>query len=200
MSKVLYIKANAKIEGSRTFEISDKFIDEYKKANPNDEVKVLDLYKEDIDFLKIEDFGVLFSEKNEESRNHRILKYAYEFQEADKYVFSAPMWNLGVPAILKAYIDYVSVSGITFKYTSEGPVGLCTDKKAVFVTTSGSFFSEAPASNFEMAQRYMNAILGFFGIYDVKTILAEGLDKSATNVEKSLEDAKNIATEIAKSF
>lgn len=43
------------------------------------------------------------------------------------------MWNLSIPAILKAYIDYISVSGITFKYTSNGSVGLLNDKKAVHI-------------------------------------------------------------------
>ena len=56
MSRVLYIKANIKNEGeSRTFKVSDSFIEEYKKNNPQDEVIVLDLYKEKIDFLRTED-------------------------------------------------------------------------------------------------------------------------------------------------
>lgn len=200
MSKVLYIKANPKTEGSRTFKISDEFVNEYKKNNPNDEVITLDLYKEDVDFLKLQDFEVLFSEKNSESRNNKLLKYAYEFQEADKYIFSAPMWNLSFPAILKAYIDYISVSGITFKYTSEGAVGLCTGKKALFVTTRGSVFSTGPIESFEMGERYMKAILGFFGICDTQTLYAEGLDSSKTDVDEEVNNAINKGKEIAKKF
>jgi len=49
-----------------------------------------------------------------------ILKYAYQFAEADKYTVAAPMWNLSIPPIFKAYIDYITVSGITFKYTEQG--------------------------------------------------------------------------------
>lgn len=45
--------------------------------------------------------------KQDESRNHPVLKYSYQVLEADKYVFAEPLWNLGVPAILKAYIDYI---------------------------------------------------------------------------------------------
>lgn len=200
MSKVLYIKANPKTEGSRTFKISDEFVNEYKKNNPNDEVVTLDLYNEDIDFLKLEDFGVLFSEKNSESRNNELLKYAYQFQEADKYIFSAPMWNLGFPAILKAYIDYVSVSGITFKYTSEGAVGLCTGKKALYVTSSGSIFSTGPLESFEMGARYIKTILGFFGVYDVEVLAAEGVDMGSTDTDETVESAINKGKEIAKKF
>ncbi|MEI6101693.1 MAG: NAD(P)H-dependent oxidoreductase, partial [Eubacteriales bacterium] len=118
MSTVLYIKANAKPEGvSRTFQISDCFIEEYKKANPGDTIVPLDLYKEDIDFLKPDDIMEIFGPKTEASRKHPLLKYAYQFAEADKYVVAEPMWNLGIPAILKAYVDYISVMGVTFQYT-----------------------------------------------------------------------------------
>ena len=52
MSKLLYIKANIKPEGqSRTFQVADGFIEEYKRLNPNDEVIVRDLYNENIDFF-----------------------------------------------------------------------------------------------------------------------------------------------------
>lgn len=200
MSKVLYIKANPKKEGSKTFQISDEFIEEYKRTHPNDEVKVLDLYEEGLKFLDMDDINTLFSEKTEDSKNNEILKYAYEFKEADKYVFSAPMWNLSFPSILKAYIDYVSVSGITFKYTSEGAVGLCTGKKAVYITSRGSIFSKGPIEPFEMGERYMKAILGFFGIYDVQTLFAEGVDMSSTDLDKLMSDVISNAKEVAKNF
>ena len=159
MSKLLYIKANIKSEGeSRTFRVSDSFIEEYKKNNPKDEVIVLDLYKENIDFLRSEDLGKIFGPKDEESKNNPILKYAYQFAEADKYVIASLMWNLSIPAILKAYIDYVSVTGITFKYTAEGPVGLLKDKKAVHIVSRGGEYANAP---YEMGDRYLRTILGF---------------------------------------
>ena len=82
MSKLLYIKANIKPEGqSKTFEVADKFVEDYKKANPNDEVEVLDLYKEDIDFLRPEDLGKLYGPKDENSKNDSLLKYVYQFAE-----------------------------------------------------------------------------------------------------------------------
>lgn len=151
MSKVLYIKANCKPEGvSRTFKISESFIEAYKNSHPGDEIITLDLYKENINFLTGENLNDVFGHKTPESRNNPILKYAYQFAEADKYVIAEPMWNLSIPAILKAYIDYVSVTGITFKYTAEGPVGLCTGKKAVNIVARGGEYSGEPAASFEM--------------------------------------------------
>ncbi len=198
MSKVLYIKANIKNEGeSRTFKVSDSFVEEYKRNNPEDEIITLDLYKENIDFLRADDLGKLFGPKDEESKNNSILKYAYEFAVADKYIIAAPMWNLSFPAILKAYIDYVSVSGITFKYTAEGPVGLLNNKKAVHIVSRGGAYDNSP---YEMGDRYLRTILGFFGIKDIETIAIDNLDVIGVNVEEKVEEGIEKATSLAKKF
>lgn len=201
MSKVLYIKANIKPEGeSRTFKVSDSFIEEYKRLNPQDEVEVLDLYKENIDFLRPEDLGTLFGPKTEESRNNPKLKYAYQMVEADKIIIAAPMWNLGNPAIVKAYFDYVSVVGITFKYTENGPVGLCKAEKALIVSGRGGDYSNPQAADFEMGERYLRTILTFFGVKDIKAIAAEKLDVQGIDVNKILNDAIDEAKTLAKEF
>ncbi|TGY45724.1 FMN-dependent NADH-azoreductase [Clostridium perfringens] len=198
MSKVLYIKANIKNEGeSRTFKVSDSFVEEYKKNNPEDEIITLDLYKENIDFLRADDLGKLFGPKDEESKNNSILKYAYQFADADKYIIAAPMWNLSFPAILKAYIDYVSVSGITFKYTAEGPVGLLNNKKAVHIVSRGGGYDNSP---YEMGDRYLRTILGFFGIKEIETIAIDNLDVMGVNVEEKVEEGIEKATLLAKKF
>lgn len=198
MSKVLYIKANIKNEGeSRTFKVSDSFVEEYMKNNSQDEVIVLDLYKEKIDFLRPEDLGVVFGPKNEDSKKHPVLKYAYQFAEADKYIIAAPMWNLSMPAILKAYIDYVSVTGITFKYTEKGPVGLLNDKKAVHIVSRGGEYGDAP---YEMGDRYLRTILGFFGIHDIETIAIENLDVAGVDVQGKIEEGIEKSKLIAQKF
>lgn len=198
MSKVLYIKSNLKPEGqSRTFQISDAFIEEYQKSHPEDEIITLDLYKEGIQFLQPEDLMTIFGPKNEESKNHPILKYTYQFKSADKYIFSDPMWNLGIPAILKAYLDYVSVSGITFQYTENGPVGLLKGKKAVHITTAGGDYANAP---FEMSHRYLATILGFFGIEDIELIAGYNMDVQGLDTQHILDEVIEKAKISARNF
>lgn len=201
MGKILYIKANAKPEGaSRTFKISDSFIDTYKQSHPQDEVITLDLYKEGIGLLSESDINTVFGPKTEESKNHPILKFAYQFAEADKYVIAEPMWNLSIPAILKAYIDYICVTGITFKYTAEGPVGLCTGKKAVNIVTRGGEYSTGGGAAYEMGDRYLRTIFAFLGITDFTTISAEKLDVIGEDVEGILQKVIKEAQELAKRF
>lgn len=198
MSKVLYIKANIKNDGeSRTFKVSDNFVEEYKKRNPEDEIIELDLYKENIDFLRPEDLGKIFGPKDEESKNNPILKYAYQFAEADKYIVAAPMWNLSMPAILKAYIDYVSVTGITFKYTAEGPVGLLNNKKAVHIVARGGEYANAP---YEMGDRYLKTIFAFFGVTDMETIAIENVDVVGADVQAKVNEAIERAKLLLEKF
>jgi len=200
MSKVLYIKANPKSNAdSRTFTISESFIEAYKTLHPNDEIVTLDLYKENINFLSIESVNMHKSAPGE-YRNHPVLKYAYQFAEADKYVFAEPLWNLGIPAILKAYIDYISVTGITFTYTAEGPKGLCSNKKAINITSRGGVYSEGYMATLEMGDKYLRTILGFLGIYDFTTIAAEMLDYIGVDVKAILDKTIKQAQEIAATF
>lgn len=201
MSKVLYIKANIKPEGqSRTFKVSDNFIEEYKKVNPQDEVTVLDLYNENIDFLRPEDLGSVFGPKTEESKNHPILKYAYQFVEADKVVLAAPMWNLGMPAIVKAYFDYISVTGVTFGYTANGPVGFAKASKALIVSGRGGDYSSAPMDSYEMGERYAKTILSFLGVKEVLSLAAESLDVQGLDTEKIVNDAIESGKKLAQEF
>lgn len=201
MGTVLYIKANAKPEGvSRTFKVSDKFVEAYNQSHLNDEIITLDLYKENIKFLSESDINTVFGLKTEESRKHPILKYAYQFAEADKYIIAEPMWNLNIPAILKAYIDYITVTGITFKYTEKGAVGLLQGKKAVNIVARGGDYCSEPFCMFEMGDRYLKTIFAFYGITDFTTITAENLDVIGQDVEAIVGNAIKKAQDLAKNF
>lgn len=201
MSKVLYIKANVKPdELSRTFRVSNSFMNRYKELHPEDEIITLDLYNEGIDFLPQGDLGELHTPNPGEGQDHPILKYAFQFLNADKYVIAEPLWNLGVPAILKAYIDYICVANITFKYTAEGPIGLCGGKKAVNITTRGGEYSTSPLKELEMGDRYLRTIFGFLGIRDYTTIAADGLDYVGVDVEEIVQNAIKTAEAEAEKF
>jgi FMN-dependent NADH-azoreductase len=201
MAKVLYIKANAKLaEESRTFKLSDSFIEAYRRNHPEDEVLTLDLYDEGIGFLPRGGLGELRGQGVGDTKSHPIMKYAHQFAEADKYVIAAPFWNLSFPAILKAYIDYIMIAGITFKYTATGVVGLCKGDKAVHFVTRGGDYGKPPFSDFEMGDRYLRVILTFMGIKDLTTISANGLDIIGNDPVALVEEAIQKAQELAKSF
>ena len=98
-----------------------------------------------------------------------------EFLAADIVVIGAPMYNLGVPSQLKAWIDRISIAGKTF-CGEHGPVGLCGAKKLVIASSRGGVDSEgSPAGLFDHQETYLKAALGFLGITDITFIRAEGV-------------------------
>ncbi|SUK36504.1 FMN-dependent NADH-azoreductase [Staphylococcus aureus] len=81
------------------------------------------------------------------------------------------MWNLSFPPVVKAYIDAISIAGKTFKYSAEGPQGLLTDKKVLHIQSRGGYYTEGPAANFEMGDRYLRTIMTFLGVPSYETII-----------------------------
>lgn len=182
--KLLYITAHPFAEeNSSSRRLSRAFIESYKESHPEDEIKEIDLYNSGINFLSAEDLGAIFT-----GQENKVKEVAEEFANADKYVFASPMWNLNMPAILKAYIDYVLYAGITFKYTENGPVGLLENKKAVYVLSTGGVYSNAEAQAYNMGKTYLEGILGFYGVTDVKTYMLEGTHMVAPEQAKVNEE------------
>lgn len=97
-----------------------------------------------------------------------------ELAAADVLVISAPIYNFGIPAALKAWIDMVGRVGRTFRYTSDGPVGLLEGKRAILVTASGG---TGIGSEIDFATPYLRHFLGFVGIDDVEIVAAERGDE-----------------------
>lgn len=113
------------------------------------------------------------------------LRYARQFAEADTIVIAAPYWDLAFPALLKIYLEHVTVTGVTFRYSPEGrPVGMCRARRLYYVTTCGG-----PAV-FNMGYDYICTLCrNFFGINDIKLFMAENLDVVGNDPEQIMASA-----------
>ncbi|MBF9043475.1 FMN-dependent NADH-azoreductase [Rhodobacterales bacterium HKCCE4037] len=102
-----------------------------------------------------------------------------ELQAADTLVIGLPIYNFGVPATLKAWVDQVARAGVTFRYTEAGPEGLLKGKRAIVVVASGG---TEVGSAIDFATGYIRHVLGFIGITDVDFVTADRmmLDAEAT--------------------
>lgn len=110
--------------------------------------------------------------------------YAKQFAQADEIVIAAPFWDLSFPAILKTYIEQITVSGITFEYIDGRPCGLCKAKSLTYVTTSGGpLFAD-------FGYEYMKALAkNFYGISQTKAYRAMNLDVNIIAAEDVLTKA-----------
>ena len=119
-----------------------------------------------------------------------MFEYAVGFSQAEEIVIAAPFWDLSFPSMLKSYLEQINVTGITFRYTSDGKAeGLCRAKKLYYVTTAGGDF--LPES---FGFGYVEALAkSFYGIEDIELIKATGLDIYGAPVENILTECeKNI--------
>ena len=116
-----------------------------------------------------------------------MFSNAKDFASSDIIVSAAPYWDLSFPAVVKNYLEKITVNGLTFAYGENGiPHGLCKAKKLIYVTTAGGpiFYN----FGFEYVKTLAQC---FYGVSDVQLIKAEGLDVFGANVPKIMEDAKN---------
>ena len=111
---------------------------------------------------------------------------------------AAPFWDLSFPALLKVYIENVSVEGITFRSTETGLQGLCRGRHLVFLTTRGGIYE--PGSDWEQGAPYLAAIQKFFGFGDFRCVAADGLDIQGYDGEGALRKAMEEARTLAKSL
>ncbi|MUT67611.1 FMN-dependent NADH-azoreductase [Paenibacillus sp. NEAU-GSW1] len=205
MSTVLFIKANDRdIEQAVSVKLYHAFLDSYKQSHPEDEVIELDLFKQELPYMNADMINGNFKAARgfdltdaEKAAVEVSGKYIDQFLAADKVVFGFPLWNLTIPAVLHTYIDYIYQAGKTFKYTSEGPVGLIPDKKVALLNARGGVYSEGPAAAAEMSHNYVKNIMSFFGVTQFTDVIVEGhnqfSDKAAEIIGNGVERAQKAA-------
>jgi FMN-dependent NADH-azoreductase len=118
-------------------------------------------------------------ERNEDQHKSLIASDTLvdELNKAELIVIGLPIYNFGVPAAFKAWIDQVVRSKLTFQYTDTGPVGLLNNKKAYIIVASGG---TKLGTELDFISDYVRHVLGFIGITDITFIDSSsvGLDES----------------------
>ncbi|UKS53708.1 FMN-dependent NADH-azoreductase 1 [Mycoplasma feriruminatoris] len=171
MSKVLVLKTTVQAdEVSNSVALTNRFLEEYKKFNPDDEIIIVDLNKDEVgtSILTSETFSTFYQQEV-------TKKYINLLKSVDKLVIACPMYNFSTPVTLKSFIDHVSVANETFsyKYSKKGDaIGLITNLKAQILGVQG-----APLGWYPWGQhtQYVEGAMRFLGIEFNKTVLLAGV-------------------------
>ena len=198
MSKVLFVDACARgWEVSRTYAVAEAFMNAYREQHPRDEIEELTLAGLGLAYFTGKELEYRDALLARGGQADDYFKLARQFAAADKIVLAAPLWDLSFPALLKVYIENVSVENITFGCGEAGCYGICQARRMVFLTTRGSAYE---GSHLEMGSRYLQAMAEFFGIDRYDCVAADGLDAMGANPESILRAACAQAAELAKTF
>jgi FMN-dependent NADH-azoreductase len=185
--KIYQIDSSARKEGSTSRALAKKLLDKIKK--PVDEVIYRDLNDEMVFVSGLTESGMNIDEKDQNENHKKMFKLSdqlvKELKESDVIIISAPIYNYGPPATLKAWSDLAARIGETFRFKPNGRrEGLLKNKRAYLVITSGGTKLN---SNEDFLTPWIKFILNFFGINKIDIICA---DQMALDYEKSIKDAE----------
>ncbi|MFZ4551299.1 MAG: FMN-dependent NADH-azoreductase [Aquabacterium sp.] len=190
--KILQINASARTEGANSTRVANRVTERLLAQNPGALVTVRDLAVTPHPVLDGAALGALFTptEQRTPAQAARVAMddaLIAEVQAHDVIVLGVPMYNFGVPVQLKSWFDAIARSGVTFRYTANGPEGLINGKKVFVAFARGGIYRGTPADS---QTPYIQTILGFLGMTDVKFIFAEGLNMGPEAVEKGFAQAE----------
>lgn len=196
MSNILHITASIRGEESVSRNLSTT-IAEGLATKSGASVTTRDLSANDLPYVDAAIFGANLTPAEERTEEQSELAaiadtLIAELQAADTIVVGTPIYNFGVPAILKAWADLVARAGTTFRYTPNGPEGLLTGKKAYIAAASGG---TPVGSEADFMTSWLTFFLGFLGIHDVEVIAADGI--MGAGGEEKIAEAKAAAAHIA---
>jgi FMN-dependent NADH-azoreductase len=205
MQRLLYIESSPRKIRSASISVSKSYIEAYTQAHPTDTVEMLDLWDTPLPELTEPVLGAKYAilhgqNPSEEDRRNwaSVEKLINHFKSADKYVFSLPMWNFGIPYVLKHYIDILVQPSYTFAYSAdEGYKGLVTGKPATLIYARGGSYGASAEEDHQTT--YMKLILGFIGITDIEEIIIQPTLGGEDAKKDSMNKARAAAVESAKS-
>ncbi len=208
MAKLLYVEASPRKARSHSIKAAAAFLEAYAAANPGDEIDRLDLWAVDLPSFDGDMIDAKYSimHGQEPSAAQKAAWAAVEklfarFNAADKYLFSVPMWNFGLPYRLKHYIDLITQPGLSWKFTPDtGYSGLCQGKVAAIYSSAGVYHDGSGAEAFDLQKPAFENWLGFIGITDVTRIICAPTVAAPDDVAASDEAAASQARSVAATF
>ena len=174
---ILQVNSSARIDGSQSTRLAKFMSERLLRQNPSARITVRDLASNPQPMLDEQALQALFTPEHARTalQAERVAlddALIAEIQSADIVVLGVPMYNFGVPAQLKNWIDAISRAKVTFQYTEKGPEGLLKGKKVYVVLTRGGVYRNTPADS---QVPYLKTVLSFLGMNDVEFVYAEGM-------------------------
>jgi len=179
MTRLLHISASPRGDASESLGIATHFLHALHHVRPQVEVDTFDLWDGTLAQFGPAAAGAKMavfageSPTGEQTTAWQAAQETFErFDAADEYLFTVPMWNHGIPYILKQFIDVVSQPGMVFSFDpSAGYTGLLTGKKAAVIYTSAVYGpSRPPSFGDDFQAPYLDSWLRWTGITDITSL------------------------------
>jgi len=205
---VLHVCASPRpISESIPKQLAAAFFGKLTELNEDINVTNLDLYQTKPPFLSYDAYRAFWMPITEPGytpteAETRAIKYGTEhaqtLRDSDVLVMSMPLWNGGMPAIMKAWIDQVMVPGLVFNVEAGEIRPSHQVRKGIILASSGITLKQDDPADALSPQ--IEAFLNYIGVRDIATAWADGQDSfdAAERKEMAMEAAQDLAEEVAE--
>jgi FMN-dependent NADH-azoreductase len=180
------------------------FVEKWKRQNPGGTVFHHNTSLECFPYLDENAIDAFFTPAEERTAAQKSAlafsdQLVDELLAADVVVLGAPMWNLSIPASLKAWIDLIVREGRTFAFTSQGVAPLVPPGKRVYVFSArgGAYPAGTPFHDFDQQEPYLRRILGVIGLSRIEFIYAENQSDGPEAAVQGVARAENTLAALA---
>ena len=201
--KINYIECSPRGERSHSTKIAQAYIEQAKKNIEDLKIKNINPWSLNLPEFNGEMLNAKYSViRGDNPSDAEIAAWSDvknifdEFNDADHYLFSVPMWNFNIPYKLKHYIDIITQPGMSWSYTPEdGYKGLMTDKTATIIYSTGDGYGEGTGfESFDMQKPYVNLWLTFLGFKKIERVV---IDRTLFDAETAEKNALDVALKLA---
>jgi FMN-dependent NADH-azoreductase len=209
MNRLLHISSSPRGAASESLRIASVFIEAFGDAHPDAEVDTWDLWDGSLPEFgaaaaaaKMMVFGGQSPQGEQAAAWRTALDTFARFDAADRLLISAPMWNSGIPYILKQFIDVISQPGLVFEVDPQAgytPLLAGRGKKAAVVYTSAVWGPQlGPEFGRDFHSTYFTDWLHWTGIGEVSEIRFHPTLTGDADAERMA--AHSAARELGKAF
>jgi FMN-dependent NADH-azoreductase len=201
---LLHLDASPRGARSHSRKLGREFLAAWRATHPAAHVVVRDIGREPPPFVTEAWIEGAFSPAEQQTAAAREAmaisnRYVDELLAADQLVITTPIYNLSLPAALKAWIDQIVRAGRTFAKSAGGFQGLAHGKRALVIVASGSDFRPAsPGGAYNFLEPYLRAVLGFIGITDVQFVYAHSLAAGESASTQAVTEAQAALDQLAR--
>jgi FMN-dependent NADH-azoreductase len=179
MPALLHVSASPRGADSESLAIAGTFLDALHGQRPDVTTDTFDLWDGTLPGFgaaaaaaKMAVFAGLAPTGEQAAAWQAVERTFRRVAAADYYLFSVPMWNHGIPYVLKQFIDVISQPGMVFGFDpGRGYTGLLSGKRAAVIYTSAVYGPGRPRSfGTDFQAPYFNDWLAWAGITDITEI------------------------------
>jgi len=210
---LLRVDASARRERSLSRGLADRFVAEWRVRWPDDALVHRDVGSSPPPAISEAWIGAAFTPRTDRSPEQRRLlalsdTLISELREADLLLVAAPMYNYGMPAALKAWVDQVVRVDETFSFDlgrGDWPLEPILEGKSLVLLTSSGEFGFAPGgprADMDHLAPHLRTVSRYLGVGEIFRVGTEyqefGDERHRRSVAAAQADVVRLVEELSE--